>query len=401
MADEVVYSTEQTLLGWLIQRPNLIGPAFERVPPEQFTGPHAIIAETLEGMNSLGADVTPMTLLMRLQRNGTLARVGGGATIHTLVASCGVNGEFTHLLDSLERNYLRRSARAIGQRLVQMTENLTIEPEEAAQHAREALENLGHVRTEIETIGWPDDTEQEEDPEWVIPMLMSVDERAFITGGEGLGKSMIIRQLVASVAVGMHPFGPYTFEPAPALHVDLENPRDVSNRAYRRIRNGLRSEDVYVPDLLHRLEPRQFDITNPQDVSWLMRAVRQVEPKMIAIGPLKNMTGGEDPNEERTAVRVQSALNRIRAETSAALVLEGHAGYSDRETWRPRGSSAWLGWPEVGLGLKPIEFRPVRKAQLVEWRGARTEHRFWPQYITEGTAWPWVEDPRIEEELNR
>lgn len=397
--DDVVYATEQAVLGWMISKPDLIEHALERLPPHEFTGPHMLVAEALEGMASIGAEVTATTLMNRLLRNGTLMRVGGGAMIHTLIAATGTGGEFGYLLQALEAEALRRSCAEIGTRLVQMSESAVIDPEEAAQHASESLERLNHVRADVEAIGWPDGESEDVDPEWIIPDLLSVDERVMITGGEGGGKSMLIRQLVASVAVGLHPFGPTKFPPAPAMHVDLENPRDVSDRAYRRIRNGLLAEGMDVPNLLYRLEPRQFDINDTRDVAWLMQAIRKYEPRIIAIGPLKNMTGSEDPNEERTAVRVQAVLNKLRAETRSALVLEGHASYADRETWRPRGSSAWLGWPEYGLGLKPLEKKPVRKAQLVEWRGARTEHRYWPEYVVEGTTWPWVEDPRIEESL--
>src|SRR3546814_3245552 len=104
---------------------------------------------------------------------------------------------------------------------------------------------------------------------------------------------------------------------------------------------------------------------NSRDVAWLMRAVRAIRPKLIAIGPLKNMTTG-DMNEERVAVKVTDMLNRIRAESGAALLVEAHAGHTGRGEegrWRPRGSSSLLGWPEYGIGLSPKKEGALRTAE--------------------------------------
>jgi replicative DNA helicase len=385
-----IFEVEQVILGSLIESPGLIAKAFERVRPEDFSGPHQIIAECLEGMDAIGALVTPATLLTRLERAGLLVRVGGAGMIHTLVASMRYPAEAEVMLDVLETEALRRRATAVGTHLLQALDNPTIEPSEALARAAEEIAEIEQPASGDSTLSWPDG-DVDPEPVWVIPGLLASDDRLMLTGGEGLGKTMLVRQLVAAVAVGLSPFGVGTFDPKPALHVDLENPRWITDAGWRLIRRGLGAGGIQIPGgTLSRLEPRHFDVGNSRDVAWLLKQIRVIEPALIAIGPVKNMHT-EDPNDERGAVRVQHLLNRIRGETGAALILEGHAGYSDRETWRPRGSSSWLGWPEFGYGLKPITDRGYRAAELVAWRGARADGRKWPQVLVAGRPWPWVE----------
>lgn len=379
----------------MIEDPSVVRRVFKHVAPDEFHGHHVHIASTMASMDTMGLDITPASLLAQLHTSGLLVRAGGGGAIHTMVENAVVGEHAVHLAEFLGSEAARNSLRAVGQRLVQITDNPEIPPEEAAQRALEDLDNVRRAVTEPQTLGWPDGSAHPS-PEWIIPELMAVNERVMLTGGEGLGKTMLTRQLVASVAVGYHPFDGKEFDPRPALHIDLENPQDISDRAWRNIRLGLSDAGVPIPDgTLHRLQLVRFGITNARDVAWLTRTVAAVNPSIIAIGPVKNLIL-EDPNDESGVIRAQDLLNQMRADTGAALVLEGHAGYVDRGpegSWRPRGSSAWLGWPEFGFGLKPVPDTYVRTAELVPWRGARAEGRFWPERIVAGRPWPWTQAP--------
>lgn len=403
------YDLERALLGAILEKPEIAESVFTRVPPQEFTGPNMSLAETLQAMSEGGGPITPTSLLTRLREAGLLNRVGGAPEIHSLSALGWRNAEdLDGMVGALEREVTRRQLRMVGTRMVQQSENYEIDPEWALDTAKQGLESITRGTVPLETLGWPSPMDDSKPPQWVIPGLLAADERVMLTGPEGFGKTMLIRQLVASVAVGRHPFTFREFTPAPALHLDLENPRYLTDASYRRIRNGLYSAGVEPGDLLHRLEPRVFSVENARDVTWLMRAVRTLQPALIAVGPLKNMSTA-DLNEERNAVRVQDVLNRIRAETGAALILEGHAGHAERDgkdktgrpvrgSWRPRGSASFLGWPEFGYGLRPTteEYETVRTAELVQWRKPRAEGRNWPQYLVQGTPWPWSEDTRRE-----
>lgn len=398
MPQQTQHRMEQAVLGAIIARPETAAKVLDRIPPEEWSGPHEAIAAAVQSLIEHDHPVTTFTVLDQLTRVGALVRSGGGAYLMELDQARAAPGEDEYLTDALEQVMIRRHALIVGQRFLQRLENPETSPEEAVHATTEELSRIGSPQAAVETHGWPDG-EFDPEPDWVIPGLLAADERVMLTGGEGLGKSMLIRQLVAAVAIGKHPFTFTEFEPAAALHIDLENPRSVSDASYRLIRNGLRFARVDLPGAtLHRVEPRLFDVENPRDVSWLLRLVRVVQPRIIAIGPVKNMSS-QDLNEERNAVKVHTVLNRVRAEACAALIVEGHAGHSSRGLdgdWRPRGSSSFLGWPEIGLGMKPVPDSAIRSARLVSWRGARTMGRGWPEHLVAGSPWPWVEDPRLE-----
>jgi hypothetical protein len=396
---------ERAVLGALIESPEHIAETLDRVPPEEWSGPHVLFAETLEAMTEAAEPVDPVTLLDKMRRAGTLIRAGGGAMIHTLVAANTGTPALAYLVDALEVEAVRRQGQAVGTRLLQALDSVTVDPEEAIYDAKGRLDQVQQVRSIVQTEGWPE-AEVDPQPVWVIPGLLAEYERLMLTGYEGLGKTMLLRQLVVSVAIGRHPFSWEEFEPKVALHVDLENPQHLSDSGYRLIKNGMLRAQVDVPDLrsgteveqrdrkLHRITRYLWDAENSRDVGWLMRAVRILQPKLIAIGPMKNMTSG-NLNDEDVAVRVMNVLNRIRAEVGAALIVEAHAGHGSRnkdDRWRPRGSSSLLGWPEFGLALVPVEDQRVRSAELLRWRGPRAE-RDWPDGLVAGTPWPWVEQP--------
>jgi hypothetical protein len=390
------FLTERAVLGALLEDPTQIPDTFNRLPPGEWTGPHVLIAEALQAMSDAREPIEPATLLNKMLGLGTLTRVGGGAEIFTLVESRANYASMEHLLQGLEEVVLRRQAGYVATRFGQRLDNPTIPPDEAISATVDELQQLSVVTGSIDDEdGWPVG-ERDPEPEWVIPFLLAKDDRVMLTGSEGHGKTELCRQLVASVAVGRHPWTFEEIEPGPVLHVDLENPRYISDSRYRWMRNSLQRAGVgLLPDHLYRWAPRQWDILNPADVAALMRKVRRIQPQLIAIGPAKNMSS-MSLNDDEAASALTHTLNRIRAETRAALVVEHHAAHSS-EDWRPRGNRLFMGWPEFGLGLHPIH-NPggLRAAELKHWRGDRAPDRHWPRHLVSGTPWPWVEDPRGE-----
>lgn len=390
-------AAEQSVLGAMMLSAEAIDDVIDQLDPADFYRPaHATIYEAITDLFVRRQPVDAITVMAALERTGDLGRAGGAPYLHTLVSAVPTatsGGYYANIVR--EKAVMRRLVEA-GMRIVGLGYG-DGEPATAVSRAQAMLTDVDAGIEDMEVFGWPDGVAPE--PAWVIPSLLAEDDRVMLTGGEGGGKTVLLRQLVTSVVVGKHPFLAHDFGSIPALHIDLENPRYISDNAYWGIRNRLLAEGIAVPDGLYRVQPRRFDVADHRDVTRLMRVIREHRPKLIAIGPLKNMTR-ESLNDEDAAVRVQNVLNDIRAESGAALVLEAHAGHTSRGSdgdWRPRGSSSFLGWPEFGFGMKPLSRTRPRAAQLVTWRGARPEDRYWPEYLVEGTMWPWVEDPRLED----
>ena len=243
--------------------------------------------------------------------------------------------------------------------------------------------------------------------DWVIPTLLERGDRLIWTGFEGLGKSVITRQLAICAAAGIHPFDPQ--KPAKqqrVLFIDCENPDRKSRRAFRNLEYVARMKGTRVPDGGFRIiqRPEGIDLTTAEDAAWLLERVTAHKPDLLVIGPFYrlHMT---DANDEKAARTVVAALDAARVKADCALITEAHAGHGNGVVrhLRPTGSSLLMRWPEFGYGMRPASDNPkdettwdengrCRRVTVEAWRGPR-EERDWPRELIWGTReydWPWI-----------
>lgn len=242
-----------------------------------------------------------------------------------------------------------------------------------------------------------------EDPvnDWVIPGLLERGDRLIWTGFEGLGKSVITRQIAICAAAGMHPFERTPITPRRVLFIDCENPERKSRRHFRELERIARLNGVPVPPgafrIIHR--PAGIDLTREEDSAWLRERVTAHKPDLLVIGPFYRLHAS-DTNEEQAARTVVAALDDARVKADCALITEAHAGHGhgDGRNIRPIGSSLLMRWPEFGYGIRPApeaeqdDGGHCRHVQVRAWRGPR-EEREWPGELVWGTHeldWPWV-----------
>jgi len=233
-------------------------------------------------------------------------------------------------------------------------------------------------------------------PDWIIPGLLERGDRMILTGFEGLGKSMLVRQLAVCAAAGLHPFQHNRdthFEPASVLFIDCENSEAQSRRKLRAI--AMASKYYHRPvepgrmRLIHR--PEGVDLTDDDDQAWLYERVTAHKPDLLVIGPFYRLHNA-NMNDEQVARRVVSVLDHARGISNAALLTEAHAGHGEAgkgRSVRPTGSSLLLRWPEFGYGLapnsmsEPDEYGRSRQVDLIGWRGPRDD-REWPRHLQYG-----------------
>lgn len=234
-----------------------------------------------------------------------------------------------------------------------------------------------------ELLESPDD-----EPDWVVPGLLEKRDRLILTGGEGLGKSFLLRQIAIMAAAGLDPFDPATaIKPAKVLIVDCENSLRQVKRKSRGIVEFARRWGTGRPESVNLLCTGRIDILRDKDLSMIHREIEAVQPDIIVIGPIYAMSPKALMTDD-DAVPVLAALDGMR-ECGAALLMEAHAGHSAGEggrNFRPRGSAALMGWPEFGYGLKPVA---SGYADLVPWRGDR-DSRNWPSSLRhdrDGIRW--------------
>jgi replicative DNA helicase len=91
---------------------------------------------------------------------------------------------------------------------------------------------------------------------------------------------------------------------------------------------------------------------------------------------------------------VLAALDTIR-DRGIALLIEAHAGHvksqGNTRDLRPRGSSALLGWPEFGYGMRATG---PSSAILVPWRGDR-DLRDFPLALMKSSHGLWEEEKAV------
>lgn len=242
--------------------------------------------------------------------------------------------------------------------------------------------------------------------EWIIPGLLAVGERAVITGDEGGGKSVLMRQIALCAAAGLHPFTYDNFRPAHVLVVDVENPKRIMVNRFRPIRDYLRDRGLEPGQRCWvKRYPQGMDLAESRDRLALHNLCMLTRPDLLVIGPAyKLYKGGSNEREETLARELTSVLDSLREEFGFALLLEHHSPHANSQTGkrfpRPIGSSLWMRWPEFGFGLSLTGVTAAhRTAKIMHWRGAR-EDRPWPTELESGGNLPWtVTDPYEAAEL--
>ena len=387
---------QATAIGAVIEHPDQAGVVFAAVRIEDFDQQYRTVAEAIHGLRLAKAPIDRLSVIDEMTRRGTLGRIGGAAEVHR-IAGFGFS-DADYAVQVIARTARLRRLATTGIRLRQNAETpdadvLTVArlAAEEVQAVIDGVESDGDITTPTlgEFLAGEDDA-----PDWVIPGLIERGDRLILTGSEGLGKSVLFRQLAVGAAAGIHPFTHARIAPQRILYVDVENGVGQLRRALRAlaIQAGRHSTSAEEGMFLECV-PSGLDLTRPEDEAWLVSRVAALQPALLVIGPIYRLHA-KNPNDEEPARTVTRVLDRCRAAANCALILEAHAGHAagqdGHRNVRPAGTSLWLRWPEFGYGLRPAsDFTPEnRLVDFVPWRGDRSQ-RDWPKQLRSGGSWPW------------
>lgn len=229
------------------------------------------------------------------------------------------------------------------------------------------------------------------DYDWLVPGLIERRDRLILTGGEGGGKSTLMRQLAVTMAAGVHPFMGFDIEPLSVYYLDVEN-------GFLQFK---RKAETLVSTVRHRLVAERLrvdvrtgglELTRRHDSSWLLGRMAANRPDVLITGPIYKLHA-EDPNKEEPARKLSALFDEIRERFGCAILLETHSPHQtpgSKRPLRPVGASLWMRWPEFGYGLRKATDTTV---YFEGWRGPRDE-RAWPVGLRRGlaTEWPWMEN---------
>lgn len=256
--------------------------------------------------------------------------------------------------------------------------------------------------TETDTVSdtgrltpWKEFIEETDDDsyDWLITNLLERGERVIVVAPEGVGKSMLARQVALCCAAGIHPFTLSDIEPITTLYVDLENPERIIRRTSRRILAAAEFRSGRKDGLDAHLfsKPDGLNLLNSKDRIQLEQVLETVQPDLLCLGPLyKSFIDPGGRTSESIAIEVATYLDYVRTVYNTTLWLEHHAplGSGGSRDLRPFGSAVWSRWPEFGLTL---EQDPVSPGEYVvgAFRGARDERAF-PKRMKRGDQFPFV-----------
>jgi len=244
-------------------------------------------------------------------------------------------------------------------------------------------------------VSWRDFVNESQDDafDWLIPGLLERTERVIVVAAEGVGKTMLSRQVAICVSMGLHPFSFQKIKPQITLSVDLENPERIIRRTSRSIYNAAFSVSGNKNPQAHLLiKPQGLNLLRVEDRAVLEEMMERIQPTILIMGPLyKSFIDPGGRTSEAVAIEVARYLDVVRDTFQCAMWLEHHAPLGNSMTTRelrPFGSAVWSRWPEFGISLQPDATGMAFHYDIRHFRGAR-EERQWPTRIRRGKRFPF------------
>lgn len=401
---------ERAVLGILIEHPTRAadcGISVGDLSPAQ--GHDAILSAVLTLAETKGA-ADPVLLVQELAARDQLNHIGdngeaAGPYLHTLIEAGRNAVSLPHYVQLVRAATVRRRLYEVGSRLTQ-TATGTADIDDMLNTAGEltiAMQMLADNpiagNAPIAGLSPVRDFLNEPTPphSWVIPGLLEHSDRVMVVAGEGMGKSVLSRQVGVMLAAGRHPFSAKRAIPSKrVLIVDLENPPALVRRNLRSIVNIADHDGLDLGDRLYRWNrPGGLDLRSAQGRALFHQALDQCRPDLVCIGPLYKMSLGKNGDTyETSAAETAAAIDAARDRFGCAFWIEHHMAKPDQGGQRnnPIGSSYWMRWPEFGLVLRRAKDAEANVFELGRFRGDRDDRAFPERLIRIPGTYPWTAD---------
>lgn len=366
-----------------------------------------LTAEAIRSMDASGTAVDVMTLAAEMDARGTLRRVGGSAALHELANELITAANVNYYATLLRGETRVRMATAAAERVRAAFASGEVTSPEQVWDIRDAEEAkipapFDEERADYSLAAFMRSVDS--DTKWIVPGLVARGERIVLTGGEGLGKGVLLRQLAATAASGWHPFGSGRYQPARVLYVDLENPRPAIKETFWTCGRALAWDYAGIQ---MRYEPDGIDLLGG-GTAWLHQIVGDYAPDLLVIGPAYKAIGDADERDGVIISRLLRRIDQVRRRHDVAVLIEQHSPHEQpgqQRTVRPVGSSMWRRWADAGIGIRPHDMTHEDEAakeiaateersswvDVIRWKPPRGQ-RDWPRQLKYGTRneLPWI-----------
>ena len=311
------------------------------------------------------------------------------ADLHTFVSAVPHAMSVRQYASAVRQDAMRRNVRMVA---ANMMATVDADPVRTLADGMNALRDVqgAHELKKFQVTTLADILATEDSFDWVLPGLLEKRDRLLVTGGEGSGKSTLVRQLAILSAAGLHAFNFTPIPPVNVLVIDAENSESQWRRASRGVAKRAKLYGSHDPgDLRISCTPR-MDLTRDDSLGQVHRLLDESMADIVVIGPLYRLVPRAITNDDE-ASPLLAALDTIR-DRGCALVIEAHAGHAlnqgGERDLRPRGSAALMGWPEFGLGIR-LPKPGTDVFEVTRWRGDRDRREF-PTGLVKGGDWPWT-----------
>lgn len=405
---------ERYLLGAVMLRPSLLTESCSQLATADFFLPsHGVLFDLIVDLWATGdlngGDAQSVTLELKRRR---LEQPTQADVIGLISQPYGGPASARAAADTILRLSIARRVAMVGRQITELGLDATASPAEMVDQAKELI---GSVRAPVgdKPVGlarvedFLDSAVSDPSP-WVIPAMLRRSWRCIIVGGEGAGKMVVMRQLCAAIAQGIHPFTNAKVTPMRSLLLDAENPQDAIVETMGPATDAARNAAGldYDPDrswIWHR--SGGINLCDRSDRLHFEAVLQQTRPDLVCAGPLYKLFHAKNgENDESAAAAIQVVLDDLRTRYGFALVLEHHAphGGAQGREMRPFGSSLWMRWPEIGCSLhKKPEGAPKGSLRISRFRPDRVVCT-WPTRLDRGRSglgeWPWAAVYGVEDE---
>jgi hypothetical protein len=185
-----------------------------------------------------------------------------------------------------------------------------------------------------------------------------------LTGGTGIGKSILAEQISLYVAAGTNILGCIAVKQSfHTLHIQAENDQDTIKRDTESIIKNIQPEMNAINIEEHFHICHAYGLTGNEFISWLNMQCIKFKPDLITIDPYQAYIPGEmDINSSACFLSWIKPINALIRDFNCALVLVAHTPKPrDREGWTAResvymaaGSSAISNWARTSAELTQV-----------------------------------------------
>lgn len=183
-----------------------------------------------------------------------------------------------------------------------------------------------------------------------------------LTGGTGIGKSVLGEQIAVCVAAGKDlPGGIKVPKPRRVLYIEAENDMEILKQDFLSITAYTKAPRTLVEkNLTIRHVPGM-----PESVfgDFLEHAIRRVKPDLLVLDPYQSFIGSVDINSTEPFFRWRVVVEGIIYDYKTALLLITHTPKpQDRKGWTSEemiylaaGTSAMANWARTAMEIIPVQ----------------------------------------------